>query len=120
MRKLVAISLFLLVAFAFERIDVAIPQVECENEVVDLNKLQFDSNYRHNIDAERPLPLVVPSARTITTNGFRAHTVRTPHIAASGHFCTTAKYVVARFIHRLGSFVRAVDFYLYTLCQLRL
>jgi hypothetical protein len=120
MRKLVAISLFLLAAIAFERLDIAAPQVECKSEIVDLHKEQFECNHRHNVDAERPSTLVVPSARTTITNGPRTHTLRAPHIAVSGHFYTISKYVVARFIHRLGSLARAVDFYLYTLCRLRL
>ena len=120
MRKLVAISLFLLAAFAFERADIHLAQPSAESSLLDLHKVQIECNQRHNVDAERTSNLVVPSVRTLTTSAPRAHTYRAPHIAATGHFNTISRYIVARFTLRLGSLPRAVDFYLYTLCQLRL
>lgn len=120
MRKLIAIILFLLGAFAYEQIDVVSVQVEQPNELSDLHHEQFTCCRRYNVDAEQSTSVVVPSARTTSVSGPRAHTYRVPHIAASGRFYTTSHYVVAQFIHRLSSFARAIDFYLYTLCQLRL
>ncbi|MBR6655951.1 MAG: hypothetical protein IKL20_05040 [Alistipes sp.] len=120
MRKLIAIILFLLGVFAYEQIDVVPEQIEVPNEVSDLHREQYTCCRRYNVDAERTTSVVVPTAQTTVVTTPRTHSYRAPHIAASGHFYTTSNYVVAHFIHRLGSLSRAVDFYLYTLCQLRL
>lgn len=120
MRKLVAISLFLLAAFAFERADILLAKPSAESCALEQHTVHIESGHRHYDDAERCDNLIVPSARILTTNSNRAHTFRSPHISATGHFHTISKYVVARFTLRLGSLPRAVDFYLYTLCQLRL
>ncbi len=120
MRKIVAILLFLLGLFALERADIAGAEARTSCERV-VRTEQLSVCTHRNVDAEQPSSVaVVPTARTITINGSRINTLRAPHIAATGHFHTISHYVVAQFIHRLGSFARAVDFYLYTLCQLRL
>jgi hypothetical protein len=121
MRKWVIIVLLALGAFAFEQMDTpALQAIEPKNEVADIHDEMFVCAHRNNSAAETPSSVEVPLAQIRTINGPRTHTYRAPHIAATGHFYTTSNYVVAHFIHRLGTFVRAVDFYLYTLCQLRL
>lgn len=120
MRKLVVISLFILAAFAVERLNITPIQEIGANEVADSQREQLIRNCHYNVDAEPTSSLEIPSARTIVIKSPRTQSSRAPHIATAGHFYTTSKYVVARFIHRLGSLTRAVDFYLYTLCQLRL
>lgn len=120
MRKLVAIAFVLLGVFAFEQLECPTVQVDIKSEIIDLRKEQIDCSQRNNNDAEQPFQVVVPTAQIRILNGQRTNTYRALQIAATGHLYTTSKYVVAQFIHRLGSLARAIDFYLYTLCRLRL
>jgi hypothetical protein len=120
MRRLVAIAFILLGAFACKQLDYSAVQPVAKSEIVDLHKEQIACNHQNNNDVEQPSQVVVPTAQIRILNGQRTNTFRAPHIAATGHFYTTSKYVVAQFIHRLGSLARAIDFYLYTLCRLRL
>jgi len=120
MRKLIAIILFLLGFYAFEQIDVTPVQVDTPSELSDLHHEQFTCCRRYNVNAEPTSSIVVPAANTIVVKVPRTQTCRVPHISASGHFYTTSNYPVAHFMHRLGTLSRAVDFYLYTLCRLRL
>lgn len=120
MRKFVAISLLLLGLFAFEQLNVAEIATDNSCAVVENSYEPLYCNHNRTVDAEQPISVVVPSARTISVNGPRTHTYRAPHIATTGHYYTISNYVVAQFAHRLGSLPRAVDFYLYTLCRLRL
>ena len=120
MRRLFAIAFILLGAFAFKQLDYSVAQVNAKSEIVDLHKEQIACNHHNNNDVEQPSQVVVPTAQIRTINGQRTNTYRAPHIASSGHFYTTSNYVVAQFTHRLGSLARAIDFYLYTLCRLRL
>lgn len=120
MRKLVAIVFVLLGVFAFKQLDFSTAQVNIRSEIVDNHKVQIDCNHRNNNDVEQSSQVVVPTVQIRTINGQRTTASRAPHIASTGHYYTTSKYVVAQFIHRLGSLARAIDFYLYTLCRLRL
>ena len=120
MLKVVVIWLFALGAFAFEHTDIQPITTGFECEVVDLRHEQLVCNHRYNIDAERTSTVVVPSVRTSVTPSTRYQQNRTLSYAVAGRSITTSNYLVTRFIHRLGSLPRAVDFYLYMLCQLRL
>ena len=120
MRKLLAISLFLLGALVCGQSDICTAQSVVKGEFVDLHHEQLCSNHRYNIDAERTSSVVVPTVRTIVNNAPRYQQSRTSHFAVVGRTITTSNYLVSRFIHRLGSCARSVDFYLYTFCQLRL
>ena len=120
MRKLVAILFVLLGVFAFEQLDFSTAQADTKSEIVDSQKEQIDCNRRNNNDVEQPSRVVVPSAQIRIINGQRTTLCRAPHIATTGHYNTTSEYVVAQFTHRLGSLPRAIDYYLYTLCRLRL
>ena len=88
-------------------------------EITDTHQQQLECCHRHNIDAERTLSVVVPSARTSSTTSSRQAQQRLSNFTVVEHFATT-NYPTIRFIHRLGSCARAVDYYLYILCQLRL
>lgn len=120
MRKLLTISLFVLVAFVCGQGDICTTQRVSEGAFTDLHHEQLLCNHRYNIDAERTSSVVVPSVRTTITNAPRYQQNRTSNLAIVGRSITTSKYLVSHFIHRLGSCARSVDFYLYTFCQLRL
>ena len=120
MRRLIAIVLVLLGVFAFEQLDVETAQAATPGEIADIQHEELSADYSHNRDAEEPSSLEMPSVQTRTINGHRTNTNRAPQISATGHYNTTSNYAVARFTHRLSTYARAVDFYLYTLCQLRL
>lgn len=120
MRRLVSMLLFVLGALAFEWADIIPTATTSECEVVDLHHEQIVCNHRYNIDAERTSTIVVPSVRTSVTPSTRYQQNRTQHFAVVGRSIATSNYLVTRFIHRLGTCARAVDFYLYTLCRLRL
>ena len=121
MRKWVIIVILALGAFALEQMDAPVAQtIEPKSEVADIHNEKFVCAHHNNKAAETPSSVEVPLAQIRTLNGPRTHTYRAPHVAATGHFYTISNYVVARFVHRLGSLARAMDFYLYTLCQLRL
>ena len=120
MRKLVAILLFALGAYSIEQVDLSPRATSSECEVADLHHEQLVCNHRYNIDAERTSTVVVPSVRTSVTPSPRYHQNRTLHLLVAGRSINTSNYLVALFVHRLGSCARAVDFYLYTLCRLRL
>jgi len=92
--------------------------VECE--VVDLHHEQLLCNHRHNIDIERTSTVMVPSVRTITSNVLRQAQQRASYMIDVERLRVVANYPISYFAHRLGSCARAVDFYLYILCQLRL
>jgi hypothetical protein len=86
----------------------------------DRHHEQLVCNNRHNIDIERTSTISAPSVQTTTINTQRHAQQR--HIAVA-NICATssvANYPVSLFVHRLGSCARAIDFYLYMLCQLRL
>ena len=119
MRRLIAIALVFVGVFAFEQLDFPTAQAATYTDATAQHE-ELSVDYRNNRDAETPSSVVVPSAQIRTINGSRTYTYRAPHITTTGHYHTTSNYVVAQFVHRLGSFARAVDFYLYTLCQLRL
>ena len=82
-------------------------------------------NNRHNIDIEHTSTIAIPSAQTITLNNQRHSQQRHSQqrfqtIANIGVVRTIANYPISPFTHRLGTHTRAIDFYLYMLCQLRL
>lgn len=120
MRRLVAIVLAFVGVFAFEQLNLSTVQAAIPIDAAEKQREELSADYRNNRDAETPSSVVVPSAQIRVVNGHRTQTYRVPQISATGHYYTTSNYVVARFIHRLSPYARSVDFYLYTLCQLRL
>jgi hypothetical protein len=119
MRRLIAIVLLFVGAFAFEQLDFSTAQAAIYTDATEQHE-ELSVDYRNNRDAEMPSSVVVPSAQIRTVNGHRTQTYRAPQFSATGHFYTTSNYVTARFTHRVSPYARSVDFYLYTLCQLRL
>lgn len=86
---------------------------------------QFVCNNRHNIDIEHTSTIAIPSAQTIALNNQRHSQLRHSQLrfhatANIGIVHTIADYPISPFTHRLGTHSRAIDFYLYMLCQLRL
>ncbi|MBE6212959.1 MAG: hypothetical protein E7129_07470 [Rikenellaceae bacterium] len=120
MRRFFTILLLLLGAIACGQVEFIsdIAAVECE--VVDLHHEQLLCNHRHNIDIERTSTVVMPSVRTITSNSLRQAQQRASYMVDVERLRIVANYPISYFAHRLGSCARAVDFYLYILCQLRL
>jgi hypothetical protein len=114
------ILLLLLGAIACEQADILSNVGATECEVVDLHHEQLLCNHRHNIDIERTSTVVVPSVRTITSNTLRQAQQRALYLIDVESIRATINYPVSYFAHRLGNCARAVDFYLYILCQLRL
>lgn len=119
MRKLWVILLFLIGVIALDRVDIA-SQQECAKCEVTTCIPQFANASHHNIDAERPLSVVVPSVRITSTTSARYSQLRSLVSLASEHYQTITNYSATRFIHRISPFARAVDYYLYMLCVLRL
>ena len=120
MRRLTAVVLVLFAVFAFNQLDEITQQAKTESSSMDVHCVELLCCHNNNGDAEGPSSVVVPSVQTRTINGHRANSYRAPQILATDHFQITSNYVVARFVHRVSSFARASDFYLYTLCRLRL
>ncbi|MBE6195061.1 MAG: hypothetical protein E7140_04955 [Rikenellaceae bacterium] len=120
MYRVLAILIFFLGVALFEKGDIIPLTSGTESEFIDLHHAQLECNHRHNIDIERTSSVVVPAVRTTSSNISRQAQQRLMHLVACEHSQTTTNYSVSRFIHRLGSYSRAVDFYLYVLCQLRL
>ena len=120
MRKLLVILLLLVGAVALDRADITRLQSGVECEVVDLHHEQLCCTHRYNLDAERTSTLVIPSVRTIATVSARTFQQRISTLSPIENHQTTTSYSVARFTHRLGSFARAIDLYLYIFCVLRL
>ena len=82
---------------------------------------QLSCNYHHNIDIEQTSTIaVIPSVRTTNSNISRQSQLRMFHLMAVENIRITSNYPTLHFVHRLGNCARAVDFYLYMLCQLRL
>jgi hypothetical protein len=86
---------------------------------------QLVCNNRHNIDIEHTSTIAIPSAQTIALNNQRHSQLRHSQLrfhatANIGIVHTIADYPISPFTHRLGTHSRAIDFYLYMLCQLRL
>ena len=120
MRRMFAILMLLLGAFAFERVDLRPSSNGVACEVVDMHHAQLVCNNRHNIDIEHASTIVVPTVTSSTSNIARQAQQRLLHFEVVEQQRTLTKYPATQFIHRLGSCARAVDFYLYILCQLRL
>ena len=114
------ILLLLVGAMALDRVDIAPQQETAKCEILDVRTPQLANALHHNIDAERPASLVVPSARITSTTTARYSQQRTFLALISEHYQTITNYSVTRFLHRISPFERAVDYYLYMLCVLRL
>ena len=119
MRRIIIIATYLLGVFVFERVDFAPTPTISQFEITDTHHEQLECCHRHNIDAERTSTVVVPSVRTTSISSSRQAQQRILHFVVAERIATT-NYPTIRFIHRLGCCARAVDFYLYVLCQLRL
>ena len=120
MRRLIAIILFLLGVSLSERVNVASDDSMPSAEVVDLHREQLRCNHRFNVDAEQTTSVVLPAVRSVVSGTSRQAQQRTAYLHAVEYARTIINYPVIRFIHRLGSCDRAVDYYLYILCRLRL
>lgn len=119
MRKILTIAILVLGGFIFGNGDYTPSHDVKRFELTDSHQQQLECCHRHNIDAERTSTIVVPSVRTSSTTSSRQAQQRTFHFVVAERFATT-NYPTTHFIHRLGNLPRAVDFYLYMLCQLRL
>ena len=119
MRKMLVILLFLVGATALGRVDIAPCAGGVESNISDLHHEQLCCSHRYYVDAERTSSIVVPSVRTTTTSVRHSHQ-RTIALIPVEHHQSTTRYSVARYLHRLGSSSRAVDYYLHMLCVLRL
>ena len=120
MRRIFAILMLLLGVFAFERADITPTNEGVMCEVVDMHHAQLVCNNRHNIDIEHSTSVVVPTATSISSNIARQAQQRLLHLEVIEQQRSLTNYPITHFIHRLGTCARAVDFYLYILCQLRL
>ena len=120
MRKIFAILLFLVGAVALDRVDIAQQQENVKCEILDVRTPQLANALHHNIDAERPASLVVPSVRVSSSSPARYSHNRVSLAFHSGGCAYSSNYSASRFVLRLGSLARAVDYYLYMLCVLRL
>lgn len=112
--------MLLLGGFACENVDLRPSGEGAACEVVDMHYAQLVCNNRHNIDIEPSASVVVPAVRTTASNISRQAQLRATYLITVEHLRSLTNYPISHFIHRLGSSNRAVDFYLYTLCQLRL
>ena len=120
MRKLWMILLLLIGAIALDRVDVVSQQETSACEISDIRTPQLANASHHNIDAERTSSVVVPSVRVTTTTTSRSSQQRLFAALFVEHYQTITNYSTERFLHRISHFARAVDYYLYMLCVLRL
>ena len=120
MRKLLVILLFVAGAVVFGSGNAASSSEGVVTNISDLHHEQLLCAHRYTIDAEPAMSVVVPSVRTTTTISARTSLHRLFTQLSTERYNTTTNYSVARFVHRLGSCSRAVDYYLYMLCVLRL
>ena len=120
MRRIFAILMLLLGVFAFERADIRPSAEGMACEVVDMHHAQLVCNNRHNIDIEHSASVVVPTITSTSSSIARQAQQRLLHFEVVEEQRNLTNYPIAHFIHRLGSCARAVDYYLYILCQLRL
>ena len=120
MRKVLVILLFVVGITISDRVSIVDPSADIEHSISDLHHEQLCCNHRYNLDAESTSSIAVPSVRTTTTLAARSSQQRISTVSFIGHLYTVTKYPVTRFIYRLGSFARAIDFYLYVFCVLRL
>ena len=120
MRKLWVILLFLIGAVALDRVDIAQQQENVKCEILDVRTPQLANALHHNIDAERTSSVVVPSVRVSSSSTARYSHNRVSLALHSGGCAYSSNYSASRFVLRLGSFARVVDYYLYMLCVLRL
>lgn len=119
MRRIFIIAIVLLGSLLFENGNFTPTPKGSQSTFADAHHEQLKCCHRYNIDAERTSTVVVPSVRTASTTSSRQIQQRTLHFVVAERFDTT-NYPTTIFIHRLGNLPRAVDFYLYILCQLRL
>ena len=120
MRRVLVILLLVVGITLLDRVVVAEPIANIECSISDLHREQLCCNHRYNFDAENPSSIVVPTARTSTNLTTRNSQQCVSAISIVGHHYASTKYLVARCINRLGHFSRAIDFYLYVFCVLRL
>lgn len=120
MRKLWMILLLLVGAIALDRVDVVAQPESYACDICDVRTPQFANASHHSIDAEQPSTIIVPTARITTTPPTRYSQRRSFEVPTIEHYQTITNYSVARFIHRISHFARAVDYYLYMLCVQRL
>ncbi|MBQ2026351.1 MAG: hypothetical protein II214_00430 [Alistipes sp.] len=88
--------------------------------ICDRHHEQLVCNNRHNIDIERTSTISAPSAQTTSLNIQRHSQQRYQSVANSEARFSIASHSAPIFAHRLCAYNRVIDFYLYTLCQLRL
>lgn len=122
MKFRVLFILIVLLGFSFHERECGQCEVSNAEQVARVTQPeQLSCNYRHNIDIEQTSTVaVIPSVRTITSNISRQSQLRMFHLMAVENIRITSNYPTLHFVHRLGNCARAVDFYLYMLCQLRL
>ena len=120
MQRYLQMLLIILGALIFEMGDALQSPKSDSCEICDRHHEQLLCNNRHNIDIERTSTITAPSVQTTTINTQRHMQQRNISAANIGHISVIFNYPVSLFIHRLGSCARAIDFYLYMLCQLRL
>ena len=122
MKFRVLFILIVLLGFSFHERECGQCEVSNAEQVARVTQPeQLSCNYRHNIDIEQTSTVaVIPSVCTITSNISRPAQLRMFHLMAVENIRITSNYPTLHFVHRLGNCTRAVDFYLYMLCQLRL
>ena len=118
--KFVAIILFVVEAFVFNSADVTLTTVSAERTIADRHHEQLVCSHRYNIDAGETTSVVIPSVRSVTTSSYRQIQQRFLALLCVENHQTITNYSVSVFLHRLGNYFRAVDYYLYMFCQLRL
>ena len=115
-----SVALFFVAVFAFLQLDKTSLQAETNNRTIGVHCEELYCHHDNNSDVENPSPIVLPSVQIRSINGQRTNAYRVPQISVTDNFQIISNYVLGRFIHRISPFARAIDFYLYTLCRLRL
>ena len=118
--KIFAIILFVVEAFVLNGAEVNSDAVGAERAIADRHHEQLVCSHRYNVDAERTSQVVLPAARSVTNSSSRNIQQRFSTFISGENHRTITNYSVFSFIHRLGNYARAVDYYLYMFCQLRL
>lgn len=90
--------------------------------VNDCYDSQLSSQHRHNLDIDFASAVCVPSCNTSVSHNFvRNNVLRVIHNEVVGsNVAPVCRYCISGCIHRLSLGERAVEYYLYTLCRIRI
>ncbi len=89
-------------------------------DVSDRHLAQISCCKSANNSAETVLQITVPANHVTASSSRHSQFKNCGDVSASRNICTTGRYCIETHIHRLSVGQRAAEYYLYTLCRLRI